>query len=60
MPSSINELMFVGVQMNGMGVKAVVDTGATHGCLASNVVAISGLKIEACDNIMASLNGRDH
>ena len=52
--------MFVVVQMNGIGVKAVVDTRVTHGCLASNVVAISRLKIEARDNIVASLNGRDH
>ena len=30
MPSSIYEVMFVVVQVNGIGVKVLVDTGATH------------------------------
>ena len=60
MPSSINELMFVVVQENGIGVKALVDIGLTHTCVASNVVANSGLTIEAYDNIVTSFNDRDH
>ena len=59
MQSSINELMFVAVEMNGIGMKAVVDTRAMHSFLASNVVAKLGLKIEAHDIVVTSLNGGD-
>ena len=54
--SSINELMFVVVQVNGIGVKALIDTRATHSCLESNVVVKSGLTVEAYDSIVTSLN----
>ena len=40
--------------------KALVDTGATHTCMASSVVATLGLTIEAYDSVVKSLNGRDH
>ena len=58
--SSTFELMFVVVQVNGIGVKALVDTGATHNYMASSVATTMGLTIEAYDNIVTSLNGRDH
>ena len=38
----------------------LVDTGATHTCVASSVVATLGLTIEAYDSVVTSLNGRDH
>ena len=41
-------------------VKALVDTGATHTCVASNATASLGLEIEAYDSMVTSLNGRDH
>ena len=53
---SIFELMYMAVQVNGIGVKVLVDTGATHTC----VVATLGLKIEAYDSVATSLNGRDY
>ena len=40
--------------------KALVDTGVTHTCVASSVHATLGLTIEAYDNVVTSLNGRDH
>ena len=58
--NSLNQLMFILVRVNGIGMKALIDTGATHSCLASNVAARSGLVIEAHDNVVTSLNGRDH
>ena len=39
--------------------KVLVDTGPTHTCVASNVATL-GLTIEAYDNVVTSLNGRDH
>ena len=58
--NSIFELMYVVVQANGIGVKELVDTGATHTCVASEVAASLGLEIEAYDSVVTSLNGRDH
>ena len=58
--NSVFELMYMDVQVNGIGVKALVDTGANHTCVASNVAASLGLKIEASDSVVMSLNGRDH
>ena len=40
--------------------KALVDTGATHTYVVSSVAATLGLTIEAYDNVVTSLNGRDH
>ena len=57
--NSIFELMYMVVQVNGIGVKALVDTRGTHTCVASSVAASLGLKIEAYDSV-TSLNGRDH
>ena len=51
MLSSIYELMFVVVQMNGIGVKALVHMEAKHSCVSSNVAAKLGLTIEAYDII---------
>ena len=36
--------------------KALVDTGATHTCVATTL----GLTIKAYDSMVMSLNGRDH
>ena len=58
--NSIFELMYVAVQVNGMGVKALVDTGATHTCVASDVASSLGLEIKAYDSVVTPLNGRDH
>ena len=58
--NSISELMYMVVQVNGIGVKALVDTGATHTCVASSVAASLGLTIEAYDSVVTSLNGKDH
>ena len=58
--NSIFEIIFVAVQVNGIGVKAFVDTGATHTCVASDVASNLGLEIEAYDSVVTSLNGRDH
>ena len=59
-PSSIFELMYVVVQVNGIGVKALVDTGATYTCVASSVDTNLGLIMDAYDNVVTSLNGRDY
>ena len=40
--------------------KVLIDTGAMHSCVASNVAAKSSLTIEAYDNVVTSLNGTDH
>ena len=60
--NSIFELMYMTIQVNGIGVKALVDIGAVHtcGCVASSVAATLGLTIEAYDSMVMSLNGRDH
>ena len=58
--SSIFELMFMAVQVNGIRVKALVDMRAMHSCVASNVTTNLGLTIEAYDSIVTSLNGRNH
>ena len=58
--NSIFKLMYVAIQVNKIGVKALIDTGATHICVASSVVATFGLTIEAYDSVATSLNGRDH
>ena len=58
--NSIFELMYMVIQVNGIGVKALVDTGATHTCVASNVTATLGLTIKAYDSVVTSLNVRDH
>ena len=58
--NSIFELMYVAIQVNGIGVKALVDTGVTHTCVASSVAAALRLTIEAYDSVVTSLNGRDH
>ena len=52
--------MFMVVQVNKIWVKALVDKGATHSCVPSNVDATLGLKNEAYDSIVTSFNGRDH
>ena len=58
--NSIFELMYTAIQVNGIGVKALVDTGAMHTCVASSVAATLGLTIEAYDSMVTSLNGMDH
>ena len=58
--NSIFELMYMVVQVNGIWVKALVDTGATHTCVASSVAATLGLTIKTYDSVVKSLNGRDH
>ena len=58
--NSIFKLMYMVVQVNRIGVKALVDTGATHTCVASDVAASLGLEIEAYDSVVTSLNGKDH
>ena len=40
--------------------KELVDTGATHTCVASSVATTLGLTIKAYDSVVMSLNGRDH
>ena len=40
--------------------KALVDTGAMHTCVASSVAATLGLTIKAYDCVVMSWNGRDH
>ena len=60
LPSSIFELMFVSVRVNEIDMKALVDTRATHSCVASNVATNLGLTIEAYDSIVTSLNDRDY
>ena len=58
--NSIFELMYMDVKVNGIRMKALVDTGAMHTCVASSVAATLGLTFEAYDNVVTSLNGRDH
>ena len=58
--NSIFELMNMVVQVNGIGVKVLVDTGAKHTYVESSVAATLGLTIEAYDSVVTSLNGRDH
>ena len=52
--------MYMAVQVNGIRVKALVDTGATHTSVASSVATNLGLTIKAYDSVVTSLNGRDH
>ena len=58
--NSIFELMYMAIQVNEIRVNALVNTGATHTCVASSVVAAFRLTIEAYDSVVSSLNGRDH
>ena len=51
--------MYIVVQVNGIGVKALVDTGAMHTCVASSVAATLGLTIEPYNNMVKSLNSTD-
>ena len=48
--NSIFELMYMAVQVNGIRVKALVDMGATHTCVATSL----GLTIEAYDSVVTS------
>ena len=58
--NSVFELMYMVVQVNGISVKALIDTGVTQTCVASDVAVSLGLEIEAYDSVVTSLNGRDH
>lgn len=46
MESLINKLIYVPIWVNGIGMKAMIDMGATYNCLASKEVARLGLNVE--------------
>ena len=49
--------MYVLVHFNEIGVKAMVDMGATHSCLASTVGARLNMRVEPHANVIIPLNG---
>ena len=59
-PNLVNKLMYVLVQVNGVVVRAMVDTGATECCLSSSIVAAAGLIVEPYASVVIPLNGKDH
>ena len=59
-PNLVNKLMYVLVQVNGVVVRAMVDTGETECCLSSNIAAAAGLTVEPDASVVVPLNGKDH
>ena len=53
------QLMYVFIHLNEIGVKAMIDTGATHSCLASSVAAKLNIRIEPHASVIIPLNGMD-
>ena len=47
------------VHLNGIGVEAMVDMGATHNCLASSVTTRLDLRVESYANVTIPLNAAD-
>ena len=47
-------------KVNGIWVKALVDKGATHTCVANSVAGSLGLTIKAYNSVVTSLNSKDH
>ena len=45
------------VYLNEIGVKAMIDTGATHSCLVTLVVAKLNMRIEPHASVIIPLNG---
>ena len=52
--------MYVLVQVNGVVVRAMVDTGATECCLSSSIAAAAGLTVEPYASVVIPLNDKDH
>ena len=59
-PNLINKLMYVLVQVNGVVVRAMVDTGATDCFLSSNIAAVVGLTVEPYASVVIPLNREDN
>ena len=59
-PNLVNKLMYVLVQVNGVVVRAMVDTGATECCLSSNIAAAASLIVESYASLVVPLNDKDH
>ena len=59
-PNLINKLTYVFVQVNGVVVRAMVDTGATECCLSNSIATTVGLIVEPYASVVISLNGEDH
>ena len=59
-PNLVNKLMYVLVQVNGVVVRAMVDTGATECCLSSSIAAAAGLTVEPYASVVVPLNDKDH
>ena len=53
------QLMYMPIQVNGIGMKVLVDTRAMHTCVVSSMAATLGLTIKAYDSVVTSLNGKD-
>ena len=49
-------LSFVQVEMNGNGVEAMLDTGATHNFFDESMVQQLGLKVSKCPNKIKAIN----
>ena len=55
-PTFFNQLMYVFVHLKGIGVRAMIDMGATHSCLASLVAAKLNMRIKPHASVIIPLN----
>ena len=55
-PTFFNQLMYVFVHLNKIGVRAMIDMGATHSCLASLVAAKLNMRIKPHASVIIPLN----
>ena len=51
-------LSYVQVEMNGNGVEAMLDTGATHNFVANCMVQKLGLKVSKCPSKIKAVNSK--
>ena len=58
-PMFFYQLMYVLVHLNGICVKAMIDTGAAHSFLARSVAAKLNMRIKLHASVIIPLNGMD-
>ena len=59
-PNLVNKLMYVLVQVNGVVVRAMVNTGSTECCLSSSIAVAADLAVEPYASVVVPLNDKDH
>ena len=59
-PNLIRKLKYVLVQVNGVVVRAMVDTRVTECCLSSSIATVVGLIVEPYVSVVVPLNGEQH